>query len=49
MERSYQITISLGVASLREGETTELLLSRADEALYQAKHLGRNQVQSESA
>lgn len=39
------ITISLGVASYNEGETSfDTLFSRADTALLQAKHLGRNRV-----
>ena len=39
------ITISLGVASLRENETSEQILNRADEALYRAKEKGRNRVE----
>lgn len=38
------ITISIGVASYREGETTVDLVARADRALYAAKTLGRNRV-----
>ena len=38
-------TISIGVAYLDEmGDTGEALLKRADEALYKAKHEGRNKV-----
>jgi two-component system cell cycle response regulator len=38
-------TISIGVASLHpDGDSGESLLKRADEALYDAKHGGRNQV-----
>lgn len=38
-------TLSLGVAQLRmDGETTEALLGRADQALYRAKQEGRNRV-----
>lgn len=36
------VTISLGVAELRNGESHEAWLSRADDALYQAKRDGRN-------
>ncbi|HYN77718.1 MAG TPA: diguanylate cyclase, partial [Lamprocystis sp. (in: g-proteobacteria)] len=44
------ITISVGVASLaRDGDSLDALLMRADQALYQAKNAGRNQVMTESA
>lgn len=39
-----RLTISLGVASLRRGETGADLLARADSALYEAKDRGRNCV-----
>lgn len=35
-------TISLGIATLREDDTPHTLVSRADDALYQAKNRGRN-------
>lgn len=38
------ITISLGVAQLRQGDSTDALLRRVDTALYQAKQKGRNRV-----
>lgn len=38
------ITCSLGVAAYEDAMPPEALLHRADEALYQAKHLGRNRV-----
>lgn len=38
-------TISLGVASFRQGDTIEAITKRADEALYLAKHRGRNRVE----
>lgn len=38
------ITASLGVAQFVEGETVEQFLDRADQALYRAKHQGRNRV-----
>ena len=39
------VTASLGVTLLARDESLEAALRRADEALYRAKHLGRNQVQ----
>ena len=39
-----RVTASAGVAELGPGETTEALLSRADAALYEAKHRGRDRV-----
>jgi two-component system cell cycle response regulator len=38
------ITVSIGVASYRCGDTAGSLFQRADSALYQAKNSGRNQV-----
>lgn len=38
-------TASLGVAAYRPGDDASGLIARADRALYQAKHAGRNQVE----
>lgn len=38
------ITASFGVARYHHGESLDNLLNRADEALYRAKHSGRNRV-----
>ncbi|MNF02962.1 diguanylate cyclase [compost metagenome] len=38
------VTASFGVAFAKTGDTLESLLTRADDALYQAKRNGRNQV-----
>ncbi|GHG61033.1 GGDEF domain-containing protein [Alishewanella longhuensis] len=40
------LTVSIGVASSKHAIDWQDLLQHADEALYQAKHLGRNCVQS---
>ncbi|MEF2143879.1 MAG: sensor domain-containing diguanylate cyclase [Desulfovibrionaceae bacterium] len=40
------VTVSLGVAEYCEGEAENSLTHRADEALYEAKRLGRNRVLS---
>ncbi|MFJ1339057.1 diguanylate cyclase [Pseudomonas caricapapayae] len=39
------ITLSIGISAFRTGERSEVVLKRADEALYRAKHLGRNRVE----
>jgi len=43
-ESKISITISLGVAQYRQGDTYSDWLERADKALYQAKTQGRNSV-----
>ncbi|OLS64092.1 GGDEF domain-containing protein [Pseudomonas putida] len=39
------ITLSVGITAFRDGERSDTVLKRADEALYRAKHLGRNCLQ----
>ncbi|MBP5943709.1 MULTISPECIES: GGDEF domain-containing protein [unclassified Pseudomonas] len=39
------ITISMGLASFKPGEHSDLVLKRADQALYRAKNAGRNRVE----
>jgi diguanylate cyclase (GGDEF)-like protein len=43
---AFSITVSIGVSAMQPGALTRRkdLLEKADKALYQAKHLGRNQV-----
>jgi len=41
---NVEVTISVGIAELRQGETAAELLKRADQALYRAKRDGRNRV-----
>lgn len=41
------VTISIGLAELRDGETAQQLIERADRCLYQAKRAGRNLVRTE--
>lgn len=43
-DKNVQVTISLGVAELRNEDTPEQLLQRADDALYEAKNKGRDRV-----
>ncbi len=40
----HQVTVSIGIAEYRPGETLSSLVGRADEALYGAKNSGRNRV-----
>ena len=46
--QGLSITISLGVAELRSGESADALMARVDEALYRAKAAGRNQVMDDA-
>lgn len=39
-----KISVSIGVASYRPGESPEMLINRCDGALYSAKNAGRNRV-----
>lgn len=39
------ITSSFGVSEFKNGDTVDALVSRADEALYRAKSMGRNRVE----
>lgn len=41
---TFQITISIGAAQLQPMESADAVVARADEALYAAKHAGRNCV-----
>jgi diguanylate cyclase len=43
-----RVTISIGVACLRAGDTPQMLIERADGCLYAAKRFGRNQVNSDA-
>lgn len=43
------VTVSIGVATLEDGEEMTALFSRADKALYEAKNRGRNQVVDSTA
>ncbi|MEQ1772090.1 MAG: diguanylate cyclase, partial [Devosia sp.] len=50
LPHALDVTISIGVASTEGADdTTESLLKRADEALYEAKRGGRNRVIGKAA
>ncbi|WP_426413411.1 GGDEF domain-containing protein [Bradyrhizobium ganzhouense] len=42
------VTVSIGVAQFRLGESMAELIDRCDQALYQAKRSGRNRIEMES-
>jgi len=42
---SLALTVSVGLACWREGDTAEALIRRADEAMYRAKAAGRNRLE----
>ena len=42
------MTVSVGVATYRAGESANVLLQRADTALYRAKVGGRDRVEGET-
>jgi len=46
-ENLGRVTMSLGVATWKPGESGEMLVERADACLYTAKHAGRNRVVTE--
>ncbi len=39
-----KVTLSIGVAKYKKGDTVQTLYKRADKALYRSKNLGRNQI-----
>ncbi|MCU1762909.1 diguanylate cyclase [Pseudomonas sp. 14P_8.1_Bac3] len=39
------ITVSIGMTAFRPGEHSDLVLKRADQALYRAKNAGRNRIE----
>jgi diguanylate cyclase len=43
-EGGWSLSVSIGLAQLAEGESTEQWVARADRSLYDAKHQGRNRV-----
>jgi two-component system cell cycle response regulator len=48
-ERNVEVTISIGLAALGPADGAASILKRADQALYRAKHEGRNRVVADAA
>ncbi|MFP4372943.1 MAG: diguanylate cyclase [Spirochaetaceae bacterium] len=46
-EGSVSISVSMGVAKFRRGESRDMWISRADRAMYVAKQKGRNRIEVE--
>ncbi len=44
LEKIPAMTVSIGVTEIREGDTLDEAINRADQALYQAKNTGRNRI-----
>ncbi len=44
IKETLRITASFGISSFRKGDTLDDLVKRADNALYEAKRLGKNRV-----
>ena len=42
--QSIEVTVSIGVSEHSTGESRPEMIEKADKALYQAKHSGRNKV-----
>ena len=42
--KQLQVTVSIGLTTLQADDTLHTLLSRADQAMYRAKHSGRNRT-----
>ena len=47
-EHLGRVTMSIGVASLAQGDNPQSLIERADVCLYAAKRAGRNRVISQT-
>ena len=43
-EKNIKITLSLGIYEIKENDSDDDLMKKADKALYQAKNTGRNKV-----
>ncbi len=46
-QHHFSVTLSIGVASLKRGDTVEAIINRADKALYRAKNRGKDQMEVE--
>ena len=39
------VTVSIGITQVKEGDANESLIKRSDQALYKAKNNGRNRIE----
>jgi diguanylate cyclase (GGDEF)-like protein len=44
--RSHKLTVSLGISTLQPGDKADEIVTRADQAMYEGKNCGGNQVSS---
>ena len=44
IELNRNVTVSIGVHKYYKGESKEEVFNKADEALYEAKHSGKNKI-----
>lgn len=45
--QSLKLSVSVGVTSVRNGDTIESIIERADSLMYRSKHAGKNRVSAE--
>ncbi|MDD2310349.1 MAG: GGDEF domain-containing protein [Desulfuromonadaceae bacterium] len=46
IDTSFKVTVSIGLAEYRKGEVVNDAIARADKAMYRAKGIGRNRIET---